>query len=237
MAKAKDDKPIETGSVLGRTLQEKQVAALDKARKALESSVDGYTSIIEKLNNELNDVYYKIQEKETLLKEIERDQVSQRLATVEELDNKITQLEKSFDTKIKDFQVSFDLAKKASKEDALRSLLGEFSLAYISKDDLQEVRGDLNSAMQALEAGYKEEIAKVTARNQRIHNGEIKELKLTHEKNQAKLEAANENSSKQIEFYREQLEAAKQQVRDILDNQVEVARATKAVNINSGAAK
>ena len=51
MAKAKDDKPIETGSVLGRTLQEKQVAALDKARKALESSVDGYTSIIEKLNN------------------------------------------------------------------------------------------------------------------------------------------------------------------------------------------
>ena len=119
MAKAKDDKPIETGSVLGRTLQEKQVAALDKARKALESSVDGYTSIIEKLNNELNDVYYKIQEKETLLKEIERDQVSQRLATVEELDNKITQLEKSFDTKIKDFQVTCSYEELSPSEYAL----------------------------------------------------------------------------------------------------------------------
>lgn len=230
-------KVVETGSTLGKTLQEKQIVALDKARKALEGSVDGYTDVIEKLNNELNDVYFKIQDKEQELRDTEEKETKGRLQKIEDLTGRIGQLEKDFTTKEKDFQVSFDLSIKKSKKDALNRLLSEFSLAYISEEELQKLRDSLIESKEALAKGYAEEIAKVTTRNKRTHEAEITRITLTHEKETAKLEAQNENSAKQLDFYKEQLEASKQQVRDILDNQVEVARAGKGVNINTGAVK
>jgi DNA repair exonuclease SbcCD ATPase subunit len=233
MAKAKSDKPVETGSVLGKTLQEKQVQALERAKKALEGCVDGYTDVITKLNTELNDVYYKIQEKEELLKNVERTQTETRIEKITTLEDQITQLKKDYEVKKKDFDVSFELSIRSSKEKVLNELLQEFSLAYISEEKLEELRNNLVSAEHALDLGYNEAIEKTTKKLNRQHQSATTEQGLKHEKEVAQLTARNEQLESQVEFLEGQLTKAEARVNSILDNQVRVAQAGKGIVINT----
>lgn len=243
------------GSEEIRNLQEKQIVVLDKVHDALSKSIDTYNSTIDEAKKKLNDIYYEIKEKEEYLDALEKsrkenlaiqldkiqndhdDRINQSLSDyqekVDKLTKEISDLQKTFEIKRKDFQVNFEIDLKSSKEKTLKSLLDEYQLAYISLEDYNKMKETITNHNDLTQ----KEIGKVIGIESRKHQAELKETQLTYEKQQASNEAKIEQQQMQIDFLNNQVKEAKAQVQAILDNQVKVAEAGKGINIVTGDSK
>jgi len=235
MAKAKVEKEttVDAGSGLGKVLQEKQINLLEKTIQALTSAVDGYTTNIEKLNSELTDLYYKIQEKEVELAKMEENATKDRKEKVLNLENQINDLAKVYDVKQREHDVEFQLKLKASKDKVMYELMSSNGLAKISSDDLKALHKEVADLKDVLTKGFDAEVTKVEKALQKDYDSQIDVLKLTHEKNESTNKATIEQLRSKVEFLQEQLDKGETRINNILENQVKIAQADKGIIINT----
>jgi hypothetical protein len=233
------------GSEVVKGLQEKQVDNLLSAEKSLIKVQENYDKAIEAAREELNKLYYEIKDAEAEVADMlaaAKDQIesADKAATehrenkVSELEAKIKGLDKEFNQKRKDFEVSFALGLRESKESTLETLLDEFNLTSIDPEELTRLQEAEAAITEEMNKTVKQKVAIAETRAEKRRVADLKEQELKHIAETAKLEAQNENAEKQLDFYKTQLAAAEERVQAILDNQVEVAKAGKGISINTG---
>jgi hypothetical protein len=243
------EEEVLTGSNKVKQLQEKQVVNLNKVHDSLvrtfEKIHSDYQKSIEESREELLNVYYDIQNKEEYLKELEEsrmDSLNKKLQDgnirytqlVEEKQAKISELDKLYKVKKDDFDVDFNLKLKADKKATMESLLKEFSMAYISSADLEELKLDFQNLKQTYEAGYEEAVKTAEQKTIRKYEAQLKAQKLTFEKDQAEMAAEIKALRAQITRMEEDLDKAEARLHNVLENQVRMAEASKSVVVNAG---
>jgi len=223
----------QSGEQQAKSLLEKQVAALNGAEKKLVDTLAGFDKASVSMNELLTAKYYEIQEKTKELKELEATELESRTAKIKELEDKLAQLDKDHTVAVNDFQVTFDLAIKASKEVTLQGLLNEFDLAYLSSEEKLEMEAELTNAAEVLKGEVAKAKKMTEHRVARDKDAEITTLKLTHEKEQSSNVAEITQLQNQIVFLENQLVKSDQRTQDILNNHARVAEAGSGITINT----
>ena len=237
-------KAAATGSAKVKELQEKQIVGLENAYKRLADGSENLIKAISEAKEELNNLYYEIQSKEQEIVTMDAsakeareladaNALVARQTKVDELKANIKALEKDYKTKYEDFEVSFNLKIRESKENTLNELLSEFGLAYISNMDLATLREEVQNIEERLKAKYKSELSSAMNSQKKAHDNSMSESNLLHKAEIAELEATAKNAERQVEFYKEQVAAAEARVQAILDNQARIAEAGKGITVNA----
>jgi len=234
----------ETGSAAISANVEKMTTEIEKAVKNLGALLENYDTKISEASTELNDMYFKAkaQEEEMSKDREEKEKAAQDLLTKlnneysvrkDAIQNEEKELRKSYEVKKRDFEIKLNQDLEESKLKTLEKLLKEFKLVSIEVDALAKLQNDLDTYKASFDANLKSEVSKSKAIIESKFNSKIEVAKLTHEREQAENSATIKQLRSQVEFLEQQLVKAENRLENVLNNQVEVARATKAVTINT----
>lgn len=162
--------------------------------------------------------------------------LTQLAGDIEFKQDALENLETVYANKVRALDAELDLQVKENKRKVLNTLLAEFKLADISKEDLVELQKDYEYAQREVTKEIQEAVAVAVAREKQIADSDLKATVANHQVEIANYKAQAGAKDNQIDVLTGQVKDLREQIDKDRDAHVRVAeaRSNETTNVNVG---